>query len=152
MTKVAIPGTEVRGLRGKPNTPAKMEEKRVVCSGPEARAALVLRVKVFDYLEKVFKAVLLLQRRIRGFNKYSCVNKELARRRKGILIMQRPCEVAWIESLHKTPVVSKQANGNNCGTQIVSLFTTTTVQLVNLRTWSLKAHIDHWYVIVYHKH
>lgn len=64
-------------------------KKRQVCSGPEARAALVLRVKVFEYLARVFRAVRLIQRRARGFTKYSSVNKELARRRKGISILQR---------------------------------------------------------------
>ena len=65
------------------------EKKRQACTGPEARAALILRVKVFDYLDRVFKAIRLIQRRVRGFNKFSSVNKELARRRKGILIIQR---------------------------------------------------------------
>jgi hypothetical protein len=65
------------------------KKKRLLCTGPEARAALVLRVRVFDYLNQVFKAVRLIQRRIRGFNKFSSVNRELASRRKGIQIIQR---------------------------------------------------------------
>jgi len=73
----------------KDNGEKKKKEGRDNCSGPEARAALILRVKVMKYMKSVLWAVAILQRRLRGFTKKSSVWKVINKRRKSIALMQR---------------------------------------------------------------
>lgn len=63
--------------------------KRIECSGPEARACLVLRVNVFEYMSRVMKSVRLLQKYLRGLGKRLIHIKLVKLRRKSILLIQR---------------------------------------------------------------
>lgn len=77
------------GKGGKDDKEKKPKEGRDNCSGPEARAALILRVKVMKYMKSVLWAVAILQRRLRGFTKKSSVWKVINKRRASIALMQR---------------------------------------------------------------
>eukprot|EP00605_Chrysophyceae_sp_TOSAG23-4_P001261 GSChrysophyteH1.ASY1.ANO1.1372.1 assembled CDS len=68
---------------------AENKKGRDLCSGPEARAALILRIKVMEYLQKVLWATGILQRQLRGFTKKSSVWSVIRRRRNAISLIQR---------------------------------------------------------------
>jgi len=63
--------------------------KRELASGPESRAAYVLRTEVFLMLTNFIKATLLVQKRIRGFTKAHRWNFLRRARQLSIIIIQR---------------------------------------------------------------